>query len=53
MRVQQDFAGSQIMEPLVNAIPSDLWRWVIFPILTYLGYRLLKWLLNTLFSWDE
>ena len=37
----------------INDITSDLWRWIIFPILCYLGYLLLKWAANTIFTWDD
>ena len=34
----------------INDIRSDLWLWIIFPIL---GYLLLKWAVNTFFTWDD
>ena len=37
----------------INDIRSDLWLWIIFPILSYVGYLLLKWAVNTFFSWDD
>jgi hypothetical protein len=47
------YPGAATMNFAINDITSDLWRWIIFPILCYLGYLLLKWAANTIFTWDD
>ena len=44
---------AETMDFAINDIRSDLWLWIIFPILSYVGYLLLKWAVNTFFSWDD
>ena len=47
------YKRAETMNFAINDIRSDLWLWIIFPILSYVGYLLLKWAVNTFFSWDD
>ncbi len=37
----------------MNAIQSELWMWIIFAILSYAAYLLVRWLVNIFYTLDD